>query len=106
MFHYIKQLLKVVSVIAEYWKELKEKAKPYVPFDYLVFTYRKYFANDNLLYHFCINCLYEVINNIPIAIIELEFIINGRLSCIFKYKQLNAIPLGEICCLCVNFIIH
>ena len=68
MFHYIKQLLKVVSVIAEYWKELKEKAKPYVPFDYSiekVFTYRKYFANDNLLYHFCINCLYEVINNIP-----------------------------------------
>ena len=108
MFHYIKQLLKVVSVIVEYWKELKDKAKPYVPFDYSiekVFTYRKYFANDNLLYHFCINCLYDVIDHIPKAKIEVEFIINGRLSCIFNYK-LNAIPLDEICCLCVNFIIH
>ena len=103
-----KTVIKSCKCYEEYWKELKEKAKPYIPFDYSiekVFTYRKYFANDNLLYHFCINCLYEVISNIPKAIIECELIIKGRLSCIFKYK-LNDIPLGEICCLCVNFIIH
>ena len=43
-----KTIIKSCKCYAEYWKELKEKAKPYVPFDYSiekVFTYRKYFAN-------------------------------------------------------------
>ena len=57
-----KTIIKSCKCYAEYWKELKEKTKPYVPFDYSI-------EKD----HFCINCLYEVINNIPIVPSKLYF---------------------------------
>ena len=31
-----KTVIKSCKCYAEYWKELKEKAKPYVPFDYSI----------------------------------------------------------------------
>ena len=58
----LKTIIKSCKCYAEYWKELKEKAKPYVPFDYSI-------EKD----HFYINCLYEVINNILIAPSKLYF---------------------------------
>ena len=103
-----KTTVKSCKCYAEYWKLLKGKGNPYIQFDYAMekaFTYRKYFAEDNLLYHFCINCLHEVINNVPMRIIEFELTMKGRAGCIFKYKH-DSIPLGESCCTCVNFIIH
>ena len=100
--------IKSCKCYAEYWKVLKEKKNPFIQFDYSVekaFTYRKYFADNKLLYHFCINCLHEVVMNIPMRIIEFEVSMKGRALCIFKFKH-DSMPLGEVCCICVNFMIH
>ena len=103
-----KTVIKSCKYYVEYWKLLKQKGNPIIQFDYSLekfFTYRKYFSDNEILYHFCINCLHEVISNIPMRIIEFELTMKGRAGYIFKYKH-NAISLGESCCTCVNFIIH
>ena len=59
----------------EYWKAIKMSTSPYVEFDYSIektFSYRKYFYHQNLLYHFCINCFFDIVLSIPIKIIEYE----------------------------------
>ena len=65
--------VKSCKCYVEYWKLLKQLKIPFCQFDYALekaFTYRKYFADDKVLYHFCINCLHEVITNIPMRIFE------------------------------------
>ena len=101
-------VVKRCKCYVEYWKRLKERKNPFVQFDYSIekaFTYRKYFKDDNLLYHFCINCLHEVTMNILMNIIQFEVFMRRRAACIFKFKQ-NSIPLGEVCCVCINLIVH
>ena len=91
----------------EYWKQLKEAKITFCEFNYSLekaFTYRKYFENDKILYHFCINCLHEVISNIPMRIFEFELMMKNRGGCIYMYKN-NQISLGECCSICINFVI-
>ena len=100
--------IKSCKCYAKYWKELRGKKNPFLQLDYSVekaFTYRKYFGDDKILYHFCINCLHEIIANVPMRIFEFELTMKGRAGCIFKYKH-NSIPLAECCCSCINFVIH
>ena len=59
----------------DYWKAIKMSTSPYVEFNYSIektFCYRKYFYHQNLLYHFCINCFFDIVLSIPIKIIEYE----------------------------------
>ena len=52
------------------WIQLKDLSFPVVEFDYSVekaFSYRKYFPHDRMLFHFCINCLNEIVNSIPLS---------------------------------------
>ena len=91
----------------EYWKSLKAKTVEYVEFDYSIekaFSYRKYFEEDAILYHFCINCLHEIAVTIPITVINFEIYLRKRGLCIHKFKN-NALTLGDVCGKCVNLII-
>lgn len=91
----------------EYWKSLKAKNVEYVEFDYSIekaFSYRKYFEEDAILYHFCINCLHEIAVTIPITVINFEIYLRKRGLCIHKFKN-NALTLGDVCGKCVNLII-
>ena len=78
---------------------------PYVEFNYSkkTFCYRKYFYHQNLLYHFCINCFFDVVLSIPMRIIEHE-ILRGHMDCIFKIRH-KSMVLGECCPICVNYTI-
>ena len=90
----------------KYWKAIKMLTSPYVEFDYSIektFSYRKYFYHQNLLYHFCINCFFDVVSSIPMRIIEHE-ILRGHMGCIFKIRH-KSIMLGECCPICVNYTI-
>ena len=90
----------------EYWKAIKMSTSPYVQFNYSIektFCYRKYFSQQNLLYHFCINCFFDVVSSIPMRIIEYE-ILRGHMGCIFKIRH-KGMVLGECCSICVNYTI-
>ena len=89
---------------SEYWKTIKMSTFPYVEFNYSIektFSYRKYFYRQNLLYHFCINCFFEIVLSIPMEIIEHENL-KGHMCCI-KYASM---VLGECCPICVNYTIE
>ena len=88
----------------EYWKAIKMLTSPNVEFDYSIektFSFRKYFYHQNLLYHFCINCFFDIVLSIPMEIIEYENL-KGQMGC-FKNKSM---VLGESCPTCVNYIIE
>ena len=88
---------------SEYWKTIKMSTPLYVQFDYSIektFSYRKYFYHQNLLYHFCINCFFDIVLSIPMNIIEDENL-RGYMGCI-RYKTML---LDDCCPMCVNYII-
>ena len=90
-----------------YWRQLKRSPAPYIEFDYLIeraFSYRKYFSQVGLLYHFCINCLFDIVSSIPMRIIEYEML-RGHMGCIFKFRH-NGMALGESCPACINYLIQ
>ena len=63
--------------------------------------------NNECCYICCketINCLHEVISNIPMRIFEFELMMKNRGGCIYMYKN-NQISLGECCSICINFVI-
>ena len=113
--HYEQHLIPMTETVIKsckyyesYWVKLKELKFPVIEFDYSVekaFSYRKYFSNDKILFHFCINCLNEIISNIPLRIIEFEITRKGNMQCIYKVKH-NIMPLGQCCYSCINFVIH
>ena len=99
--------VKSCKCYVEYWKSLKGKNVEYAEFDYSIekaFSYRKYFEEDAILYHFCINCLHEIAVTIPITVINFEIYLRKRGLCIHKFKN-NALTLGDVCGKCVNLII-
>ena len=86
----------------QYWKTMKTSAFPFVEFNYSIektLSFRIY--RQDLLYHFCINCFYDIVLSIPMEIIEYENL-KGHMGC-FKYKSM---VLGEPCPMCVNYIIE
>ena len=88
----------------QYWKTMKMLKFPYVEFNYSIektFSYRKYFYRQNLLYHFCINCFFDLVLSIPMEIIEYENL-RGHMSC-FRHKSML---LGNCCPICVNYTIE
>ena len=90
-----------------YWRHLKLSTSQFIEFNYSIekaFSYRKYFPYDGLLYHFCINCLFDVVSSIPIRIIELEMQ-SGHMGCIFKFRQ-GSMVLGQSCTACVNYSVR
>ena len=90
----------------EYWKGIKMSTSPYVEFDYSIektLSYRKYFYHQNLLYHFCISCFFDVVSSIPMEIIENE-ILKSYMGCIFKIRHKDMV-LSECCPICVNYTI-
>ena len=62
-------LLKITTIksckcYTEYWKTMKMSTIPFVEFDYSsekTFSYRKYFYHQDLFYHVCINCFFEIV---------------------------------------------
>ena len=99
--------VKTCRCYQNYWKQLKLSTSPIIEFNYAIersFSYRKYFSHEGLLYHFCINCLYDIACSIPIKIIEFEMQ-KGHMGCIFKFRH-NGISLGESCSACVNYLIR
>ena len=91
----------------QYWKSLKAANVQYVQFDYSIekaFSYRKYFHEDAVLYHFCINCLHQITTAIPTIVINWEIFLRKRGLCVHKFKN-NTLPLGEVCTNCVNLIV-
>ena len=91
----------------DYWKPLRAANVPYVQFDYSIekaFSYRKYFDEDAILYHFCINCLHQIVIAIPTTVINMEIFLRKRGLCIHKVKN-NTFTLGEMCTNYVNLII-
>ena len=99
--------VKTCRCYEKYWQQLKRLTFPVVEFDYSVeksFSYRKYFPHEKLLYHFCINCLNDIANSIPLRFIEFEMQ-QGHIGCIYQLRH-NIIPLGQCCPACVNYIIR
>ena len=95
--------IKSCKCYTEYWKTMKMSRISFVGFDYLIektFSYRKYFYYQDLFYHVCINCFFEIVLSIPLDIIEYENL-KGHMSC-FKSKKML---LQDDCCpRCVNYI--
>lgn len=90
----------------EYWKSIKMSTSLYVEFDYSIektLSYRKYCYHQKLLYHFCINCLSDVVSSIPMKIIKDE-ILRGNMNCIFKNRH-ESMVLSKCCRLCVDYTI-
>ena len=88
----------------QYWKTMKILAFPYIEFNYSIektFSFRIYVYRQNLLYHFCINCFYDVVLSIPIEIIEHENL-KGHMGC-FRHKSML---LSDCCRICVKYIIE
>ena len=99
--------VKTCRCYEKYWRQLKVLTFPVVEFNYAIeksFSYRKYFPHEGLLYHFCINCLNDIVNSIPLRIIEFEMQ-KGHIGCIFKVRY-HCILLGQSCPACVNYIIR
>ena len=86
-------VIKTCPCYENYWIQLKK-----VSFEVVEFGYRV------MLFHFCINCLHEIISSIPFRIIEFEMQ-RGFIQCIFKIKH-NVIPVSHCCRPCMNFVIH
>ena len=70
MNHYESLILLCITTVKscrcyeQYWKTMKMLKFPYVEFDYSIektLSYRKYFYRQNLLYHFCINCFFDLV---------------------------------------------
>ena len=100
-------VIKTCICYESYWIQLKNLSFPVVEFDYSIekaFSYRKYFSEDRLLFHFCINCFNEIVNSVPLRIVEFEMQ-KGYIRCIYKIKH-NIIPIGHCCPTCINFVIQ
>ena len=103
-----KTRIKSCKCYASYWIKLRYSNIRLVQFDYSIekaFSHRKYFANEDLLFHFCINCFYEIVSNIPLRIVEFEMLTNQSLGCVYKIKH-NILPLGFCCDSCINYVIQ
>ena len=89
----------------DYWKTIKLLTLPCVVFDYSIektLSFRKYFYDRKLFYHFCVQCFYEIVLSIPLDVIEHENL-NGHLGCLKSHEML----LKNDCCLgCINYIIE
>ena len=88
----------------QYWKRTKTLFFPFIEFNYSIektLSFRIYLYRQNLLYHFCINCFYDVVLSIPIEIIEYENL-KGHMGC-FRPKSML---LGDCCQMCVKYIIE
>ena len=99
--------VKTCRCYEKYWRQLKLSTSPTIEFNYAIersFSYRKYFSDQGLLYHFCINCLFDVVCSIPIQIVEFEMR-KGHMGCIYKFRH-NGIALGESCSACVNYVMR
>ena len=98
--------VKTCRCYVNYWIQLKRSTSPYVEFNYSIeksFSYRKYFSQQGLLYHFCINCLFDIVSSIPMRIIEYEMV-RGHMGCIFKFRH-KGMALGESCRTCINYTV-
>ena len=103
----IDTVIKTCPCYENYWIKLRNATFEVVEFDYGVekaFSYRKYFPSDRKLFHFCINCLNEIISSILFHVVEFEMR-HGFSHCIYKIKH-NVIPVGHCCSACINFVIH
>ena len=90
-----------------YWRALKMSTSPYFEFNYSIekaFSYRKYFSQQGLLYHFCINCFFDIVSSIPMRIIEYDML-RGHMGCIFKFRH-KGMVLGECCSKCINYSVQ
>ena len=93
---------------SDYWKFLKGQKTAHIAFDYSIekaFFYRKYFNEEGILYHFCINCLYELTATVPMVLISFEIQTKVCGLCLWRFKQ-NRIPLGEVCSACVDAVLQ
>ena len=96
----------------DYWKSLRKRVKEVsgsvVKFDYSIEktkSFRKYYEDDKVLFHFCINCFGIVLRSAPLSIIELEMQFRNRGGCIAA-TLLGFQPFDKICNSCVNFVIE
>ena len=88
----------------EYWKTMKKLLFPFVEFNYSIektSSFRIYVDSQNLLYHFCINCFYDLVLSIPIEIIEHENL-KGHMDCF----RLKCMLLGDCCRICIKYLIE
>ena len=86
----------------QYWKTIKSNSFPFAEFNYSIektLSYR--ICHQDSLYHFCINCFYEIVLSIPIEIIENENL-KGRMGC-FTLKNML---LHDCCQMCFKDIIE
>ena len=97
--------IKSCKCYTEYWEKMKMSTFSYVEFNYSIektFSYRKYFYFQDLLYHVCINCFFEIVLSIPLDIIEHENL-KGHMGC-FKFG--NMLLQDDCCPRCVNYILE
>ena len=97
--------IKSCKCYIDYWKTMKMSTFPYVEFNYSIektFSYRIYFYRQDLFFHFCINCFFEIVLSIPLDIIEYENL-KGHMGC---FKSENLLLEGDFCRGCVNYIIE
>ena len=88
----------------QYWKTMKTEVFPFVEFNYSIektLSFRIYFSGKSCLYHFCINCFYDVVLSIPMEIIDYENL-KGHMGCF----RLKSMLLGDCCQTCVYYIIE
>ena len=94
--------IKSCKCYTEYWKTMKMSTlSPYVEFNYSIektFSYRFYY--EDLLYHFCINCFYDIVLSLPMRIIEYENL-RGQMGCLRN----QSILLSECCPICVYYTV-
>ena len=102
--------VKCCKCYVDYWKLMREKDNKNsfncFKFDYSiekVKSFRKYFQDDNTLFHFCIDCFKNVMITVPISLIEFEVRFRG--GCIANALMGNE-SVENICNSCINFVIE
>lgn len=106
--------IKCCKCYEEYWRKKRDSSSSdkervnVFTFDYSiekVKSFRKYFEEDRILFHFCINCLQYIMLSIPLPILEFEAKERIRGGCIVKFLA-GSITVNEVCNGCFTFAIH
>ena len=102
--------IKCCKCYGGYWKLLRKEQnqKDYFKFDNSiekVKSFCRYFSDDGILFHFCINCFNIVMSSVPISVVMFEINHKKRGGCVANVLLGNE-SIDKVCNGCINFVVE
>ena len=101
--------VKCCKCYVDYWKSIRKlKGSNIVQHDSTiekVKTFRKYFPEEKILLHFCVECFQKVLLSIPPRVVVSEMVSHLRGGCV-GYFMINEKTCEEICDTCIMFVVE